>query len=101
VTCTDAGTETAKCDACDKTDVRELAATGHSFTDGVCTVCGAADPNYVPPAPETPAEDLPTETPADEGEGNAPLTIVLVAVAAAVIVAGAAVAIVVVKKKKA
>ena len=28
--------------------------TGHRFEDGVCTVCGAADPGYVPPAAALP-----------------------------------------------
>ncbi len=99
--CTDAGSEEAKCDGCDKTDVREVAATGHSFTDGVCSVCNAADPNYVPPQTEAPADDTPTDTPADENEDKSALPIVLIAVAGVVIVAGAAAAIVIMKKKKA
>jgi hypothetical protein len=99
--CTDAGSEEAKCDGCDKTDVREVSATGHSFTDGVCSVCNAADPNYVPPQTEAPADDTPTDTPADENEDKSALPIVLIAVAGVVIVAGAAAAIVIMKKKKA
>ena len=34
-----------------------LPATGHTFHLGSCTVCGAADPNYVAPTP------TPTPTP--------------------------------------
>lgn len=44
-TCGKDGTETAKCEYCDKTDTRKSEAhpaTGdHRYTDGVCTVCGA------------------------------------------------------------
>ena len=29
-------------------EVADLPATGHSYEDGKCTVCGAADPNYKP-----------------------------------------------------
>lgn len=29
-------------------DVTDIPATGHSYEDGKCTVCGAADPNYKP-----------------------------------------------------
>ena len=41
-TCTEDGTETAKCDRCDETDTRteEGSATGHSCTSGICSGCG-------------------------------------------------------------
>ena len=50
-TCTEDGTKTAKCDRCDVTDTvaDEGSALGHNFVAGTCTVCGAKDPNYVPP----------------------------------------------------
>ena len=51
-TCTGDGTETAACDnGCGATDTRVAkgSATGHSFVDGVCTVCGVEDPDYVAP----------------------------------------------------
>ena len=32
----------------DTKDVADIPATGHSYEDGKCTVCGAADPNYKP-----------------------------------------------------
>ena len=60
-TCEAAGTETAKCDGCDKTDTREMAALGHSYTDGVCTLCAAADPQYVPPQTEPAQTDAPID----------------------------------------
>ena len=31
-----------------KKDVADIPAIGHSYEDGKCTVCGAADPNYKP-----------------------------------------------------
>ena len=101
VTCTENGTETAKCDVCEKTHVRELAATGHSYTEGVCSVCGAADPNYVPPQEETPTED-PEQTPEtpDGDDGKSALPVILIAVAGVVIVGGAAAAIVITSKKR-
>ncbi len=48
-TCTEDGTKTAECDnGCGKTDTitDEGTATGHNYEKGVCTNCGAADPDY-------------------------------------------------------
>ena len=45
-------TEPAKCE-CGETQGDAL---GHSYAEGVCGVCGAADPDYV--APQPPADDL-------------------------------------------
>lgn len=39
-TCTEAGYEKVVCNKCGETDVIELPATGHSYRNGVCTVCG-------------------------------------------------------------
>ncbi|MDY3938537.1 MAG: dockerin type I repeat-containing protein, partial [Oscillospiraceae bacterium] len=38
----------AKCSVCGKVtkEQKEISALGHSFKDGVCTVCGAIDSNY-------------------------------------------------------
>ena len=51
-TCGAAGTKNVVCAACDAViseDV-EIPATGnHTYEEGVCGVCGAEDPNYVPP----------------------------------------------------
>ena len=55
-----------------------IKATGHNYVDGVCTVCGAKDPNYVPPTenpdsdPSTPVDPEPS-TPVDP-EPSAPVT---------------------------
>lgn len=47
-TCTEDGyTGDTVCNICGRTEKGEVAeAAGHSYTDGVCTVCGEADPNY-------------------------------------------------------
>ena len=47
-TCEAAGSKTYTC-SCGASYQEEIAALGHSYTEGVCSVCGAADPNYVPP----------------------------------------------------
>lgn len=52
-TCLDAGlTEGSHCSRCDyKVAQEEIAALGHDYVDGICTRCGAEDPNYVKPDP--------------------------------------------------
>ena len=52
-TCTEAGlTEGGHCKRCDYAVAQEVVpALGHSFKDGVCTVCGAKDPDYKPLEP--------------------------------------------------
>ena len=52
-TCTAKGTETGRCTRCNAAQTRDVAALGHSYKNGTCTLCGAADPNYKP-APKTP-----------------------------------------------
>ena len=56
-TCEDKGYTTYTCH-CGNTYVGdEVDVLGHSYVDGVCTVCGGSDPDYVPPADvETPTE---------------------------------------------
>ena len=54
-TCTQDGlTDGVKCSVCGEILVEQevIKATGHKFEDGVCTVCGEKDPNYVPPTQE-------------------------------------------------
>ena len=48
-TCTEAGYTTYTCACGDSYVTDEVAALGHSFEDGICTVCGEADPDYVKP----------------------------------------------------
>lgn len=53
-TCTEAGyTGDEVCTVCGETVKKgtEIPALGHKFENGVCTVCGAADSNYVVPNP--------------------------------------------------
>ena len=47
-TCTEDGyTGDTVCNICGRTEKGEVAeAAGHSYTDGICSVCGEADPNY-------------------------------------------------------
>ena len=47
-TCTTAGSVTKTCSGCGDRQVTTVPATGHSYANGSCTACGAADPNYNP-----------------------------------------------------
>lgn len=44
-TCTTDGVKTFTC-TCGASYTENIPATGHSYADGVCSVCGAVDPNY-------------------------------------------------------
>ena len=44
-TCTEAGVWTYTCE-CGDSYTESIAATGHSYAEGVCSVCGAKDPDY-------------------------------------------------------
>ncbi len=44
--CTTAGVRTYTCSTCGDSYTESIAATGHSYSSGFCTVCGGADPNY-------------------------------------------------------
>ena len=50
-TCTAAGYTTYTCSCGDTYTGNEIAALGHSFAEGSCSTCGAADPDYVAPQP--------------------------------------------------
>ena len=69
-TCTETGlTDGTKCSVCGEILVaqKEIPAKGHNFENGVCSVCGAEDPNYVKPtepvAPSTEPSTQPTTAP--------------------------------------
>ena len=69
-TCTETGlTDGTKCSVCGEILVaqKEIPAKGHNFENGVCSVCGAEDPNYVKPtepvAPSTEPSTKPTTAP--------------------------------------
>ena len=60
-TCTEPGkTEGKICEECDEVLVaqKEIPALGHDYKDGVCTRCGAKDPDYKPEVPDESANDL-------------------------------------------
>ena len=65
-TCTTPGTRTYGC-SCGETKTETVAeAFGHDFVNGVCSICGESDPNYVPPTQPTD----PDPTPGEGGEGG-------------------------------
>ena len=57
-TCTEKGIETCYCNHCPETETRDVDALGHDYKDGVCTRCGAKDPDYTPPVKENPFVDV-------------------------------------------
>ena len=61
--------------------------TEHNYTEGVCGICGAEDPNYVPPQPEDPKpEDPKPEDPAPTSDITVyALAIALVSLAGVVV----------------
>ncbi len=48
-TCTEAGYTTYTCGCGETYTDNEVAALGHDYENGVCGMCGEADPDYVPP----------------------------------------------------
>lgn len=68
-TCLSAGTETAKCDGCDKTETRDAAGelAAHNYAGGVCSVCGAVEPAA---STEAVTGEIQTEAPVDSTEGK-------------------------------
>jgi hypothetical protein len=46
-TCTTDGVKTFTCSKCGDSYTESIAANGHSYVKGVCSVCGAKDPDYV------------------------------------------------------
>ena len=47
--CETAGVKTFTCSACGDQYTESIPATGHSFAEGICGICGEADPDYVKP----------------------------------------------------
>ena len=58
-TCTTPGSTTVTCACGEVVSTTEIPVIAHNFVEGKCTVCEAADPDYV--APQPPVEDEPTE----------------------------------------
>ena len=61
-TCTEGGYITFTCACGDTYTDGEVAARGHKYTDGICTECGEADPNYTEPT-LPPVDGEPTPAP--------------------------------------
>ncbi len=68
-TCTEAGVMTYTCE-CGDSYTEEIAIVDHSYEDGVCSVCGAADPDYVAPTTSEPIEESTTETTEGSTDGT-------------------------------
>ena len=71
-TCTEDGYTTYTCSCGDSYTGNPVTATGHNFVDGICSTCGAADPNYVPPTEPEVTEPEATEPEATEPEATEP-----------------------------
>ena len=51
-TCITEGSKSHHCERCGtKQDITQIEKQAHNYQNGVCTVCGEPDPDYVPPAP--------------------------------------------------
>ncbi len=74
-TCTDTGVKTYTCGTCGDSYTETVAATGHSFADGVCSECGAADPDYVPVVNPTITPAFPTMALEEEVKYNIYFTV--------------------------
>ena len=66
-TCTEAGLITYTCE-CGDSYTEDIAAKGHSFTDGFCVDCGIDDPDFETPDDGGETPDDGGETPDDGGE---------------------------------
>ncbi len=102
-TCTEKGAEAGKkCSSCDYIEgCKEIAALGHKFADGKCSVCQADDPDYVAPTTTTQgttAGEAPEVTTTEAPQGDKGCGGISVFAALIAIVSGAAV---VIFKKKA
>lgn len=60
-TCDTAGVRTYTC-SCGHSYTEAIPATGHTYVDGTCTNCGAADPDYEEPESAEPVYQLAEET---------------------------------------
>ena len=88
-TCTETGlSEGSQCSVCHTVLVAQetLPATGHSYSNGVCTVCGAKDPDAEKPTPTPTPSPAPTsqpEGPAQTGDtANLPVLSTTMAISA-------------------
>ena len=76
-TCTEKGyTGDKVCKDCGKTVEAgtEIEMTAHTFENGKCSVCGAADPDYVPDTSDTSSEDVSSDASSDADSSGTPST---------------------------
>ncbi len=97
-TCEEDGTMTATCSVCGETDTidDEGSALGHNYVDGVCTVCGEADPATQEAEPEIEEENTSAST---SSSSNSTVTIIIV-ITVVIVVAIIIIVIVVAAKSK-
>ena len=50
-TCTEEGEMTLSCHTCGYAETKSIAASGHIYVNGICTVCDHVNPYYTEPAP--------------------------------------------------
>ncbi len=100
-TCEEPGEQTRVCE-CTTTETEEIPALGHDYVDGVCSVCKAEDPNYVPET--TPATE-PTEPTVPGDDTQEPKTFnamwIIIPVCIWALVAAIVIIVLLMKKKKA
>ncbi len=105
-TCLSDGTETAKCDGCEKTLTRTVEGSkteDHVYVDGVCSVCAASAPQTEPPvteAPLLPPQTDPAPTDPAEQDGLDTAEIVLLAASALIAAGGIAAVCVTLKRRR-
>ncbi len=69
-TCTEEGWVLYACSICGEQFTQYTAALGHDFVDGVCTRCGAIDPDYEAPTASASGSSSSTTTSSGENEGE-------------------------------
>ena len=71
-TCETNGVTTYTCTECGEQQHGVIPAKGHSFVNGVCSVCGAKDPAYTPAPAADPAPALEPTTPTEPTTAQTP-----------------------------
>lgn len=103
-TCIKTGLKQEECKICHKKkDPTVIPATGeHTYKNGVCTVCGAKDPNGNTPGSSQPGSSSPSTPTTPESEDNSTLWVVIGVIGGVVVlgVGGALLVLGLTKKKK-
>ena len=72
-TCTEPGMAVSTCSVCHYEESTEISATGHSYENGTCIICGAVDPN-TPSTPSTPSIPSGNTTTSTDADGTRTMT---------------------------